>query len=203
MNKRQFEQILKSGEGARVEFKKAVSSSLGREMVAFANTAGGQVFIGVDDKNAVIGCKLTNEMKSRVQDIANNCDPRVPIKIKSFKYNDKDEKEFGQKAISVARNPVIFDIFHRLQLIEKVGTGVQRIITAIQARKLSIEFYFGRFFSVTFFRPVLIGHQKNIPGLAPDKIAKIPLEKAEEDIADEAPRKYPASTPQVPVPRMI
>jgi hypothetical protein len=32
MNKRQFEQILKSGEGARVEFKKAVSSSLGREI---------------------------------------------------------------------------------------------------------------------------------------------------------------------------
>ena len=64
-----------------------------------------------------------------------------------------DEKEFGKKVISVARNPVLFDIFHRLQLIEKVGTGVQRIIEAIQARKLSIEFYFGSFFSITFFRP--------------------------------------------------
>jgi ATP-dependent DNA helicase RecG len=76
MNKRQFEQILKSGEGAMAEFKKSVSSSLGREICALANTAGGQVFIGVDDKNTVTGCKLTNEMKSRVQDIANNCDPR-------------------------------------------------------------------------------------------------------------------------------
>jgi hypothetical protein len=149
MNKRQFEQILKSGEGAMVEFKQAVSSSLGREICALANTAGGRIFIGVDDKNAVTGCKLTNQVKSRVQDIANN-----------------------------------FDIFHRLQLIEKVGTGVQRIIAAIQARKLSIEFYFGSFFSITFFRPVLTGYPKDTPGLAPDKIAKIPLEKVEEDIAE-------------------
>ena len=388
-----------------------------------ANTAGGQVFIGVDDKNTVSGCKLTNEMKSRVQDIANNCDPRVLIKIKSIKYKDKevvlimvpesddkpvqcsdgffiregansqkmtrneifywaqktrkiryesqlredfqypgdfneerfvefmkkmnvtitgqpedmlanlglgenkkgfiinnagimlfghkrrdlyirqvyvtcvlykgtnkvkiidrkdfrddlvqdyenafkflqqhlrleyvieggrpreeipeipydalkeallnsiihrdyfeigarvmveifddrveisnpgellvDEKEFGKKAISVARNPVLFDIFHRLQLIEKVGTGVQRIIKAIQARKLSIEFYFGRFFSVTFFRLVLPGYPKDIPGLVPDKIAKIPLEKVEEDIAEtgQVPDKYRTSPGKKP-----
>jgi ATP-dependent DNA helicase RecG len=65
-----------------------------------------------------------------------------------------DEKEFGKKAISVARNPILFDIFHRLQLIEKVGTGIQRILSAMQARKLNIEFYFGRFFSITFFRPI-------------------------------------------------
>jgi ATP-dependent DNA helicase RecG len=65
-----------------------------------------------------------------------------------------DEKEFGKKAISVARNPILFDIFHRLQLIEKVGTGIQRILSAMQSRKLNIEFYFGRFFSITFFRPI-------------------------------------------------
>jgi ATP-dependent DNA helicase RecG len=406
MNKRQFEQILKSGEGAMVEFKQAVSSSLGREICAFANTAGGRIFIGVDDKNAVSGCKLTNQVKSRIQDIANNCDPRVPITIKSFKYKDKelivitvpesadkpiqcsegfflregansqkmtrneifywaqktrkiryesqlredfqypedfneesfaqlmkkmnvtitgqpedmlknlglgenkkgfiinnagimlfgdkrrdlyirqvyvtcvlykginkvkiidrkdfrddlvqdyenafkflqqhlrleyvieggrpreeipeipyealkeallnaiihrdyfeigarvmveifddrveisnpgellvDEKEFGQKAISVARNPILFDIFHRLQLIEKVGTGIQRIITAIQARKLSIEFYFGRFFAITFFRPVLTGQQKDILESVPDMLPKIPLKKTEESKA--------------------
>jgi ATP-dependent DNA helicase RecG len=47
MNKRQFEEILKSGEGAMVEFKKSVSSSLGREISAFANTAGGRIFIGI------------------------------------------------------------------------------------------------------------------------------------------------------------
>ncbi len=182
MNKKQFEQILKSGEGAMAEFKKTVSSSLGREICAFANTVGGRIFIGIDDKNNVSGCELTNQVKSRIQDIANNFDPRVLIKIKSIKY--KDEKEFGKKVISVARNPVLFDIFHRLQLIEKVGTGVHRIIEAIQARKLSIEFYFGSFFSITFFRPVLPGYQKDIPGLSPDKIAKIPLEKVEEDIAE-------------------
>jgi predicted transcriptional regulator len=92
-------------------------------------------------------------------------------------------------------------------LIEKVGTGVQRIIEAIQARNLSIEFYFGSFFSITFFRPVLPGHQKDIlepvpdklqtdTKKIPDKIDKSPLEKVEEDITDEASRKCPASIQQ-------
>jgi ATP-dependent DNA helicase RecG len=90
MNKRQFEEILKSGEGAMIEFKKSVSSALGREISTFANTAGGRIFVGIDDKNDVKGCQLNNQVKSRAQDIANNCDPRVPIKIKSFKYKNQE-----------------------------------------------------------------------------------------------------------------
>jgi ATP-dependent DNA helicase RecG len=90
MKKREIEEILKAGEGARLEFKKAVSPSIGRELSAFANTAGGQIFIGIDDKNKVQGCKLSNQIKSRIQDIANNCDPRVFIKIDPFNYDDKE-----------------------------------------------------------------------------------------------------------------
>ena len=90
MNKRQFEEILKSGEGAMIEFKKSVSSALGREISAFANTAGGRIFVGIDDKNDIKGCQLTNQVKSRIQDIANNCDPRVPVKIKPFKYKNQE-----------------------------------------------------------------------------------------------------------------
>jgi ATP-dependent DNA helicase RecG len=160
MNKRQFEQILKSGEGARVEF----NSIIHRDYFE-------------------IGARVMVEIFDDRVEISNPGELLV------------DEKEFGKKVISVARNPVLFDIFHRLQLIEKVGTGVQRIIEAIQKRKLSIEFYFGRFFSVTFLRPVLPGYSKDIPKLVPDKIAKSPLEKVGEDIAGEIPRKYPASTP--------
>ncbi len=90
MNRRQFEGILRSGEGAMIEFKKSVSSALGREVSAFANTAGGRIFVGIDDKNDIKGCQLTNQVKSRIQDIANNCDPRVPVKIKSFKYRNQE-----------------------------------------------------------------------------------------------------------------
>lgn len=83
MKIRRFEEILKGGEGTLVEFKKSVSSSLGKEICAFANTAGGRIFIGIDDHNKIIGCKLTNKMKSQIQDIANNCDPKIAVNIES------------------------------------------------------------------------------------------------------------------------
>ena len=90
MKKKEFEEILKTGEGARIEFKKSVNPGIGRELSAFANTAGGRLFIGIDDKNQVQGCHFSNQMKSRIQDIANNCDPRISIRIEPFKYKNKE-----------------------------------------------------------------------------------------------------------------
>ena len=90
MKIRQLEEILRSKEGTLVEFKKSVTSSIGKEISAFANTAGGRIFIGIDDNNEVTGCKLTNKLKSNIQDIANNCAPRVAIDISSFKYRGKE-----------------------------------------------------------------------------------------------------------------
>ena len=90
MKKKEFEEILKTGEGARIEFKKSVTPGIGRELSAFANTVGGRIFIGIDDKNQVQGCLLSNHVKSRIQDIANNCDPRISIIIESLKYKDNE-----------------------------------------------------------------------------------------------------------------
>jgi ATP-dependent DNA helicase RecG len=45
------------GEGPRVDFKRDLSSrkSVLKDIVAFANTAGGAVVIGVDDDGSVVG----------------------------------------------------------------------------------------------------------------------------------------------------
>lgn len=59
-------------------------------LYCFANTAGGTIFIGIDDFNNVVGSPLNNEMKSRIQDVASNCKPRIPIKIESVFYDGKE-----------------------------------------------------------------------------------------------------------------
>ena len=41
--------LLQKGEGTTLEYKEDVSSSLAREFVAFANTVGGRVLLGVRD----------------------------------------------------------------------------------------------------------------------------------------------------------
>lgn len=90
MRLEQFEEILKGGEGTLIEFKKTVSAGLGREICAFANTAGGRLFIGIDDNNKVISCKFNNKIKSQIQDIANNCNPRIAVSVESIQYKDKE-----------------------------------------------------------------------------------------------------------------
>jgi ATP-dependent DNA helicase RecG len=61
------------------------------------------------------------------------------------------EKDFGKYSLS--RNPIISDMLLRAGLIEKLGTGVNRIKSAILDAKLpEPEFHFNNFFSVTFFR---------------------------------------------------
>lgn len=237
MKLRQFEGILKSGEGTLIEFKKKNSAGLGREISAFANTAGGRLFIGIDDNNNVIGCKFNNKIKSQIQDIANNCNPRISIFVESILYKDKEivvvtvpentdkpvqcsegfflregansqkmtrdeifddrveisnpgellfEKEkFGKK--SVARNPIIFDIFNRLGLVEKVGSGIKRIISVVMKRNLEVAFDIDSFFTIIFQRP-------NIDNLEKEKYKPRHIDKE----AVRTLRKHPPSTPQVP-----
>ena len=83
MNKKELQELIKQGEGYFVEFKKQVGESLDREMVAFANASGGKIVIGVADDGRVTGCSTDNMTRSKIQDIANNCDPRIPIHIKA------------------------------------------------------------------------------------------------------------------------
>lgn len=90
MDNAQFEQILIERENALVEFKQSLSTSLAKEIVAFTNTAGGKIFIGVNDDNDVIGYQLTNKDRSQIQNMGNTCDPSVPLQISTFIYNGKE-----------------------------------------------------------------------------------------------------------------
>ena len=70
---------LKKGEDYKTEFKEKVDKSLAKEIVAFANSSGGQIYIGITDKGKIKGVEATNELKSQIEDIARKCDPKIPI----------------------------------------------------------------------------------------------------------------------------
>jgi len=70
------------GEGQKVEFK-AKLSGLAKEMVAFANASGGSIYLGIADDGQIVGVAASNRLRSQIQDIANNCDPRLPIRLVS------------------------------------------------------------------------------------------------------------------------
>lgn len=84
MDEKELNFILQEGEGLKIEFKETLDKSLSKEMVAFANSSGGRIFLGIDDKNGVKGIKITNELKSQIQDTARNCDPEIKISLEEF-----------------------------------------------------------------------------------------------------------------------
>ena len=84
MTQEELDLILQEGEGYTIEFKENVNSDLSKELVAFANASGGRIFIGIRDDKTISGLNIDNNLKSRVQDMARNCDPSVQITLEAF-----------------------------------------------------------------------------------------------------------------------
>lgn len=83
MNQQGLDLILEEGEGYRIEFKESLSG-IDRELVASANASGGRLFLGITDDGVVKGVRVTNTLRSQVQDIARNCQPSVPTRIEEL-----------------------------------------------------------------------------------------------------------------------
>ena len=78
--------IIKTGEGYTIELKESINSSISKDICAFTNSSGGKIIIGVEDKtNKVIGYKLTNLDRSKVQNIARNMSPSFNVQIEQIK----------------------------------------------------------------------------------------------------------------------
>ncbi|MFH0967579.1 MAG: RNA-binding domain-containing protein [Methanobacteriota archaeon] len=84
MNDTDLDILLQEGETSMLEYKESLSSGLARELVAFANTSGGKVLLGVRDDGSVKGIEDSNDLRARIQDIARNCDPPVHILIEQI-----------------------------------------------------------------------------------------------------------------------
>jgi len=84
MSEEMLEEILREGEGYRTEFKEGLSKDIDREMVAFANSSGGKILLGVDDSGNVVGISKSNDIISKIHTIARNCDPPVDISVETY-----------------------------------------------------------------------------------------------------------------------
>ncbi|MDP1694803.1 MAG: ATP-binding protein [Candidatus Woesearchaeota archaeon] len=79
MHKKELDFILEQGEGYTIEFKEKFTPKIDEDMVAFANTKGGIILLGVKDNRQIIGETLTNELKAKINTLARNCKPSLDI----------------------------------------------------------------------------------------------------------------------------
>lgn len=91
MDLREVRRLVFEGESTRVEFKRKVKfpEKIIREIVAFANTEGGHLFIGVDDDGSIPGVKFAEEEDYLMQkSIAELCRPGVRFDSEIIPLND-------------------------------------------------------------------------------------------------------------------
>ncbi|RLB87523.1 MAG: hypothetical protein DRH10_09025, partial [Deltaproteobacteria bacterium] len=81
MNIKELKLIIAEGEGYSTEFKENADKSLAKELVAFSNSSGGKILLGVSDDGELRGIKITNRIKSFILDLARNCDPPLVLQL--------------------------------------------------------------------------------------------------------------------------
>jgi ATP-dependent DNA helicase RecG len=80
-------------------------------------------------------------------------DDRVEISNPGGLISTITQEEFGTKSFS--RNPLIFGLMQRIDLVEKVGSGIKRMRDAMkEANLIEPKFEMGGFFTVAFYRPM-------------------------------------------------
>lgn len=112
MSIRDFKNLVKTGEGTYLEFKRTIPSphKIAREMAAFANTLGGTLLVGVDDDKSLIGVPSYHEQVFLLEQAAFElCVPAINYSMEILPYNYRDIvivkiKEAEKKPVVVQYN---------------------------------------------------------------------------------------------------
>jgi predicted HTH transcriptional regulator len=79
---RQLKKLVAGGEGQHLEFKRKASfpEKIVREMIAFANSSGGTLLVGVDDNGTIPGVKYPDEEAHAIEEALKNCKPALTVR---------------------------------------------------------------------------------------------------------------------------
>ncbi len=92
--------LIKQGEHQTLDFKHSITDSkkIARAMVAFANTLGGTLLIGVKDNGSIIGVDSEEEYYMIEAAAQMYCKPELPFKVSKWNIN-------GKTVLEVVINP--------------------------------------------------------------------------------------------------
>ena len=88
----QLEELIAQGENSGLEFKSSQvrSESIAKELVAFANSQGGVLLVGVEDNGEITGVDNTNYDEWITNIARTSVIPAINIAIEKINYNDKN-----------------------------------------------------------------------------------------------------------------
>jgi predicted HTH transcriptional regulator len=86
-----IQKLIRLGENQQLDFKHSISDSkkIARSLVAFANTDGGKLLVGVKDNGAIAGVRDDEEFYMVQAAAQLYCKPQMPFESKIWEINDK------------------------------------------------------------------------------------------------------------------
>ena len=116
-----LQDLIKTGESNTVEFKEKFDEQTIESAVAFANTKGDIIFIGVSDKNNIKGIKVGKETLNQwTNQISQSTDPRIIPELEKIKVDGKTVI-----AVKIKENPI--------KPISKKGRCLKRVDSSNRA----------------------------------------------------------------------
>ena len=89
VNIEKFLSLIQEGESERVEFKQKPTSTLNKEITAFANASGGYLLIGVDDYGKIVGTDIKKAQEA-VYAATQNIIPPLQLKTQKFSIDGRN-----------------------------------------------------------------------------------------------------------------
>jgi ATP-dependent DNA helicase RecG len=90
MNQAEIQKIIQSGESERVEFKQSFSEELIETIVAFSNSSGGTIFVGINNQGEIIGIQIGKEtLQKWTNEIKNKTSPSQIVDISEIEIEAK------------------------------------------------------------------------------------------------------------------
>lgn len=131
MTLQEVKALAAKGEGLKIEFKKkaAYPEKIVREFIALANTAGGDLLIGIDDDGTVSGQRFIEEevfvMSNAIRELIF---PPLDYEVFTLKLNEK-------KGVAVFKIPISSSRPHYLKEQEKKQAFIRVADRSVQASR--------------------------------------------------------------------
>jgi len=123
--------LIRQGEGLHLEFKLKTThpEKIVREIVAFANTEGGQLLIGVSDDKQIYGAKFPDEDEYVIQKaIEEYCSPPINYTIERIPIAEESEREV-----------LLFDVEKSIQAPHQIIKGDDKGKVYVRVADRSIQ----------------------------------------------------------------
>ena len=85
-----IDNLIKSGEGATLEFKSSFNTEVIETLVAFANTTGGKIVIGINQNNEPVGVQINSEsIQNWINEIKHKTSPSIIPDVETLSHDNK------------------------------------------------------------------------------------------------------------------